>query len=598
MADPQPAEGDKGKKAPWYRFPIWTHVKDKLNVAGARFRDTFETDIRTMRVFVDLRNELDFGAIKNHNRRMPEIEEAWDGIDGNDKSKKESAGGIRDEIIDLYTKDGDAKSSIGPFTDEGALREEIDWVTKGTGYYDERNDPDYRTHEWKNSFTFEKFGQRIKCKFTVPAEKEVIYNDGRRYTLAFFGYNNPDYWTTLESDVRKIMKQVKDVYYANTTPGSGSRRNFDQNIDRIESSIVTMINSSNKWITEEFEEGKHFKNISGSGGVENLYKQVVKFKGELFKKRLTFDQMYYVHTYHVIKPEIYKNGRLYRLRDVTGWYKRSDEVDHGLDKNGWPLEVGDGSTVFENGPLQKGIVLLDLYNKNDTEYLSLQGIPKIRTVPADFISEWSLIDVAVWIYVSYDAYRDDLRDSRHHDEAISVMELILADIKVKDMEFEIPPDLETQPITKKNKHVTTKMELNKKVDWGKLRYSDDPDNVEVTLKPSQLNPAFDVRAFQMFPKSGVSKHLGRKLYYDVQDNVEKSKEPTISTRGAALYILHRIIERAKYWDGKGEQTGVIQLIEELSKEIGGWDIGPNLGPNFSRWGKPLTKNPFRPQQSS
>ena len=125
-----------------------------------------------------------------------------------------------------------------------------------------------------------------------------------------------------------------------------------------------------------------------------------------------------------------------------------------------------------------------------------------------------------------------------------------------------------------------------------------PDDVEVKMESSNLNPAFDVSAFKLFPKSGIAKHLGRKLYYDVQDNVEKSNEPTISTRGAALYILHRIIERAKYWDAKGnvQQTGVIQLIEEISKEIGGWDIGPNLGPDFSRWGKPLTKNPFRPQE--
>ncbi len=102
-------------------------------------------------------------------------------------------------------------------------------------------------------------------------------------------------------------------------------------------------------------------------------------------------------------------------------------------------------------------------------------------------------------------------------------------------------------------------------------------------------------------------HRGRKLYYDLQENIalphNQSEEPTISTRGAALFILHRVIEETKYFRDTNEPSlsGVIQVLEEIGRRTEGYDIGPNIGYDEATgtlkiWGHPLTINPFKPQQ--
>ena len=76
MAEPN-KEGNekKEKKQPWYRFPFKTNIKRFLDWTGAPVHDVNETGVRNMRVFIDLREELEgFEAIKTMNQRMSEIE--------------------------------------------------------------------------------------------------------------------------------------------------------------------------------------------------------------------------------------------------------------------------------------------------------------------------------------------------------------------------------------------------------------------------------------------------------------------------------------------------------------------------------------------
>jgi hypothetical protein len=142
------------------------------------------------------------------------------------------------------------------------------------------------------------------------------------------------------------------------------------------------------------------------------------------------------------------------------------------------------------------------------------------------------------------------------------------------------------------------MRLNK-LAGNPLRFSppnEDSDDIELTMRPTHINPAFDMRA------TTKDKHMGRRYYYDLQENVSRSLKPTITTRGAALYILHRVIEETKYWGGTNDprRAGVIEVLEEIGKRISGYDIGPNMGyeeggEKLKGWGRSLPINPFRPR---
>ena len=196
--------------------------------------------------------------------------------------------------------------------------------------------------------------------------------------------------------------------------------------------------------------------------------------------------------------------------------------------HGWPLEVGDNTTPFNGGIHALGEVLINKYEGR-----------AVRVVPEHFTEDWDLLDVAVWIYVSYDAYRDDLRDGRYHENAISVMKRIMTELRV-------PGHPQTIRNIEDGTHARIRMNLNKlppALAASSLRPADDPASVEMPIEPTHLNPAFDLRA------SGKTLHRGRKYYYDLQENSEQSTQQTISTRGAALYILHRVIEETKYWGG-------------------------------------------------
>ncbi|MBI2658654.1 hypothetical protein HYX05_00945 [Candidatus Woesearchaeota archaeon] len=166
---------------------------------------------------------------------------------------------------------------------------------------------------------------------------------------------------------------------------------------------------------------------------------------------------------------------------------------------------------------------------------------------------------------------------------------------LENLEFE-HADLE-QPINNSTEHTKAKMNLNNPPNR--------PRSVDVTIKPTHINPAFDLRRKSEF-RSKRDIHLGRKLYYDLQENLynEQSKNPSMTTRGAALWILARVIERAKYWDE------TIHLLEEIGGKIEGYDIGPNIQYRVEtdakgepavkpgRWGTRLTKNPFKPISGS
>lgn len=529
-------------------------------------------DISETFVYKNIEKLIDYRVVKQLNEEMIKTERTWDGSPG---EHLENVDLIRKEILEIYTKNGDEVSdSLGPFTDNMSLIDEGTWAEKGTGTEEE-------------TITINKGGKQITGKFSIPAKKPLIYMDGRggknsdgtdnfiAYQVAFFGSENQRYWENLKREIEKICSDVeKNEMSTHNDPEI--RKNIHQNVDSIRRITIGMINAIRAF-THELE-NKHRASLTGAGGVKKHYNVLDNLKSKLFKLKLTDEQVHYTHTYKIIRPVFYdrKKGKIRKLKEEVSGFKLPEEVDHGLDEHGWPLEVGDGETSFEGNRLKKGEVLLDIYKNR----------PNVRVVPNDFITECDLLDMAVWIYVHYDSYRDDLRDARYHKNAITVIERIMADLDVK-------MDSENIKRIKNNEHARPKIKLNKLPGVNPGRPATDPDSVEMTIKTSNLLPAFDSRA------KFFTKHRGRMYYYETQADQQdryQSDEPTITTRGAAMYILHRVIEETKYWGGTGDpaKAGVLEILQKIGEQTNGFDIGPNMGEGETGWGKQLTKNPFKP----
>ena len=161
------------------------------------------------------------------------------------------------------------------------------------------------------------------------------------------------------------------------------------------------------------------------------------------------------------------------------------------------------------------------------------------------------------------------------------------------------------------RHAVVEVKLNK-LPGGATpgRIPNDPAFVRWKVKPKDRSPAFDLRALRTTVlgkeiDKQLIKHWGRPFYYETQnDQIERyqlkdktlasPRGATITTRGAALYMFHRVIEEVKHWGGEAERKGVLELFTAIGEQTEGWDIGPNMGEGETGLGKNLTWNPLKP----
>ena len=508
----------------------------------------------------DTRQErgLNFQDISDLNEFMVEVERMWDG--GTPAADAESAAAIRNDVREFYRE-------LGHFCDTEALEKEHELVGKGIPI------SQYETKDI--TINVPVVGSTL-LKFKVPKPRDITFNHGLSYKVAYFG--------TEKSIAPELVKDF-DAYFDSvlrTILGSGTspeeKAKMAYVVKKYRRATQKALVRTEEYL-KEFE-SKHRSFMSSLSTIKGAYATLLT---RALKRRLEPRWVQYRHTFRVIKTNA--KEKLIAIR----FPKRPEEIDYGLDENGYSLEVAekdyvyvrqnpDGSIVEEK--ITEGTVLLDVFNGNTR-----------RVVPnTDEYTEYcDLLDMSAWIYVQYDAFRDDLRDGRYHDNSLSIMEYLLPRIPVEYLQFN--HENLGQAISNNTKHTTTTMDLNNPP--GR------PKSVEWTVGPTHLNPAFDLRRdFKYRSKRDI--HVGRKYYYDLQENSKQSKNPSMTTRGAAMWILSRVIERAKYWN---ETT---QLLEQIGAQISGYDIGPNLqvkvGTNKEgepegvpeRWGKTLTKNPFKP----
>lgn len=329
-------------------------------------------------------------------------------------------------------------------------------------------------------------------------------------------------------------------------------------------------------------------------------------RGDLEKSRPKNIRFY--HTYKIIAPVIKnpnfdpanpKNGpETLQFSDYYPDFRRDDEVEAGLDENGYPLEVDE-----------EGFVLLDKWwleiSKNEWQKKTIlekrggneiwlakvtNGVLKtgVRKVSKAFVKDLDLLSTAVYVYNEFDAVRDDLRDGRYHKHSKTATDYIFAAegistvfyegikspeevkkacgklpyrigvepvIPIQKIPFEFEPMKPENYIGKSpedflnvpddERKVTSKyqMKLNIGNENGTLTYALERG----TRKPGHLDPAFDRRALGAL-KFNVEDdffiHWGRMYYYEGPDGINRLSEnpfPAISSRGIAKYIMHRLL---------------------------------------------------------
>ncbi len=616
MADEQPKEEKKGIR---HLVPITQWRKGFMRWLGfSGFKDETEPgfELTDINVYEELKREINFATIGRLNDRMVATELKWDGIPEEQRPDKqtdpESVAGKLGQMIDYYSNGFDQESKpenhnrgIGFFKDPHEVEREGNYLSTGTGFDD---------RAWiKIDDPIDPIRDSLEYNYNLP--KEEIFRHGNfTYSAAFFGERGVNtYIENLSEDIKRITNDYENRIKEGKTPAD--QINITANMDIIRERYLTAIKAVEEKI-REFEGEIHYKLVSGRTTVRNMFPLMDTLKEQIMGLRLPPDQVHYTHTYKItdIHKEIIENGVVKRFADFHPNFHRGKEVAPGLDENGLPLEIGDGSTGFRNGILGKNKIVIDIFHNEDVPRENERRIQEnargtnpplpmlnpvtVREVDPRFVTECHPIDIAVYVYAHYDSYRDDMRDGRYHQHSMSIAEFLMENLDQLEPEnvrdyVQTPngkvfsPNFNRRARGDETPHAKVRVRLNKR-GAGQFRPGTDPEIVHETIKPSHLNPAFDFKN-----ATDRTIHWGRKYYYEGQDQSVQSKEPTITTRAASLYILHRVIDQTKYWGDSGNKEGVLQLLAKIADQTSGYDIGPNL----ARWGRPLTKNPFRPGQS-
>lgn len=443
------------------------------------------------------------------------------------------------------------------------------------------------------------------------------------------GRFSPDVLRTLTANGETLVNYVEYAYRGNPTPREVEGQRQTEGGERSHYSFLT--------------------------GLRTPADRIDTIRGDLLARRPTYVR--FQHTFMVIKSFI-KGGKEVPYQEVvigpdgepekdeqgnvkmvdktrrenlyfteathTNWYPTQWEVEAdappGYDENGYPLEINEQGEILldkwwheiSRNEWQKNIIsqkpggdkILERIN-HFSNRANCRVIDRRWADPQYGDPYIDIVDMAAYIYVQYDAYRDDLRDGRHHKWSKSAMDYLIAaeggftvaphlqsimkrvvpttppgtlpyDENNSDDYINATPDLFLQGITDEEKSVVREY---------RLRLSDGANGQKGELidnlirKPTAGNPSFDRRALN---RRGSFIHWGRMLYYEWQDaGINRWSEnpfPHISTRGLAQYILDRTI-RGLYSLEDQKRT-----IREVGKS--GYDYGirrPIVGGSKSRF---------------
>ncbi|MEA2037856.1 MAG: hypothetical protein U9O94_10200 [Nanoarchaeota archaeon] len=269
-----------------------------------------------------------------------------------------------------------------------------------------------------------------------------------------------------------------------------------------------------------------------------------------------------------------------KVEDVV--YRGAD-VAPGLDDRGMPYEVaGPGGYLFIDKKWGKhkypvGSILMDIFEKHDTDKPGNLATVKVRVVPKEFVARMNLLEVIGWAACEWDEVRDDIRDGRYHPNSINVVDYIMAASKAVDKKWKrkrFPNNIHKSDENPdgSSKFTNYKMELYYPEASGKNRV------IKNRRRPSDLSPAFDLRALNMKGERIISeketwRYIGKRRYYTNQYEAYRTalaeqKEVMLSTRGISMFIIEEICRKGK------SLKEIQEELRYIATQTGGFDYGP------------------------
>lgn len=323
--------------------------------------------------------------------------------------------------------------------------------------------------------------------------------------------------------------------------------------------------------------------------IKTIRDAMLENKGKMFRE----NNMIYLNSYITVQPVIY--GKRYHNATVIdelkkyggSWYKKPDEIDHGLDKWGFPLEVDED-----------GYVLLDKRDEDgkETPRGSWRQLPGGKN--SKFKNYIDTLELANYLTNMHDTYRDDLRDGRYHYHTMTIMDYVEANNPSTWNLWEFDPT-KTEDDLENRQDPFTGEAIGQKyvnIDFTRPVFLRGGFLGAIPLRTAlykvistDKNPAFDLRWIKRPNRRIDWKHIGRKYYYDVPDHVfaiaGQNKEPHISSRGVSMYIIEKLMRELRPWTEVMEELNAIGLGEKGS----GFDYGVRP---WDMWGKVMPANVF------
>lgn len=478
--------------------------------------------------------------------------------------------GINDQLMEIEARFGKIEDELmpqveelyrfcGPYTDPKLIEFEQKYASSGTMYNKDLKEEEKDFDVKKININGEEFS------FDMPPAKPVYFEqDNRTEMVVYFGYDKVvKFWNdkfckfideVCNKAENKIEREVK-----NPT----EKENELKYIDVVRKIYKTKIGYLFRERASS-EEGRQ-----SIGGYEFhfsikylrvIYDRIISDYDSLMSSILKIvpQKIKYKHTYKIAVPVL--RGHDGKEKDRLERYG----INPPVDERGMPWEVDDNGEI-------------------------MIGPNKGKPVPKEFIKQESLIKIAPWVVNEFDSYRDDLRDGRYHPESLTVADYIMANNYSAGGEWKKGDEtkLKTDKLNRDNDDRKYTMRLH------------DGRVIEGIRRPDNLNPAFDLRAFEPEENGviGIHKrgkewiHIGRKYYYADCEEIAKDEQddPVATTRGTAMYLIDKFHNEG-------------MLMEEIREDIrhigefAGWDYGPRaFGAAFVA---PLCTDPWNIDLSS
>ncbi|HJN56817.1 MAG: hypothetical protein QF436_03720 [Candidatus Woesearchaeota archaeon] len=521
----------------------------------------------TLNIAYDLNKELDFETgVGSMITALKKIE-----------SNMEELGLIKKNIEELYFQ-------IGPYTDKDIKEFESKIFNYGTTEYKEISDKKYKM----KVDSFQPFEIRLnhmqnfkpmKIKIPIPSTTSIKYPSciSQKHTkeishdLAIFGMQTVsgwfnyygkycrekigeplkekllEYWKEKyldkdKDDQKKKIEEIKNIISINVDI---EIEGFYQGINHmLQNYVIPKESAYYSLLNSEVEECLNKLNTLRDKIMQELIPEKVKYKHsfkviKLYKYDYDFDKRKMsIKTFE----QAVKDGEI-------KWEVLPGEASPGKDDYDMVLEVAEDGFEFNGKKYSEGEVILDIFSNR-----------KPRKVPKEWMEWIDLLDLVSYLNNAWDEYRDDLRDGRYHPNSITAVDYAMA----------INPSMWGE--------------------WGKINPKKINDNyrkytmnnglgpvIKGKRKPTNLSPAFDKRALK-HSKTGYLEswmHIGKKRYYgtnehimEVLDGDKDFYHPMISTRGASMYIIERVLSNMKTIDLAS------RTLRKIGDLIGGYDYGP------------------------